>query len=395
MTDHYAAVLGSDPLAFLLGAGQADGFLERHYERDPVIGTGADPDRFRMVVSIDDVDRLVTSTDLREGDLLLADAARGGIEPAVWLDDEGYVDRGVVAAQYRAGATIILNQAQRSLPGLGALCGGLEQVFSSHVQTNLYLTPPDAQGFPSHFDNHDVFVMQVEGRKHWRLYGTPVHTPYRGERFDSHAHDRGEVTHDFILGPGDCVYIPRGLMHDAGTAGNDPSLHVAIGLITRTWADLMLEAVSEVALREPAFRRSLPPGYARDDFDRTEARATMAALAGVLAREVRLDPALDLLADTFVKTRPARNRRRILDGLDGIAPDARFRRAGHVAWRLSARRDDVILTVPGGELHYAPAMTAGVRRALDGTAFTLADLPADGAAMLLGDLIDYGLVEPA
>jgi hypothetical protein len=394
MTDNHAAFHGTDALAFLLGAERAEGFLANSYEREPVIGTGGDPDRFRMVVSIDDVDRLVTSTDLREGDLLLADAARGGIEPDVYLDSEGYVDRAVVAAQYRAGATIILNQAQRSLPGLGALCGGLEHAFSSHVQTNLYLTPPNAQGFPSHFDNHDVLVMQVEGRKHWRLYGTPVDTPYRGERFESQTHERGEVTHDFILGPGDCAYIPRGLMHDAGTAGNEPSLHVAIGLITRTWADLMLEAVSEVALREPAFRRSLPAGYARDDFDRTAARETMAELATMLAAQVRLDPALDLMADTFVKTRPARNRNRINRGLGGIDANAQYQRLDHVAYRMRDAGDHLILTLPGGDIHYAPAVAPGVRRALDGTRFTLADLPDVGGTMLLGDLIDYGVVAP-
>ena len=393
MTDIRAALPDGDPLAFLLGADKADGFLEGSYEREPVIGSAAAADRFRMVVSIDDVDRLVTSTDLKQGDLILADAARGGIDPDVYLDSEGFVDRAVVAAQYRQGATIIVNQAQKFLPGLGALCGGLEHVFSAHVQTNLYLTPPDAQGFPSHFDNHDVFVMQVEGRKHWRLYGTPVTTPYRGERFDSQSHDRGEVTHDFILGPGDCAYIPRGLMHDAGTAGNEPSLHVAIGLITRTWADLMLEAVSEVALREPLFRRSLPAGYARQDFDLADARATMAELATLLAAEVRLEPALDLLADMFIKSRPARNRGRISTGLGGIDAGARFGLASHVAWRLRETAGQLVLTVPGGDLHYAPAMADGVRRALDGAPFTLADLPAEGGAMLLGDLVDYGVVE--
>lgn len=392
MTDTAATAIGTDPVAFLLGTDQAERFFSAHYEREPVIGTTGDPDRFRLVVNVSDIDRLVTSTDLKEGDLILADARRGGIEPSVYLDDQSFVDRGVVASQYRAGATIILNQAQRSIPGLGALCEGLEHVFSSHVQTNLYLTPPDSQGFPSHFDNHDVFVMQVEGRKRWRLYNTPIDTPYRGEGFDSQEHERGEITHDFVLSPGDCVYIPRGLMHDAETAGNEASLHVAIGLITRTWADLMLEAVSEVALREPAFRQSLPAGYGRDDFDRTAVRATMAELATILARELRADPAMDLLADTFVKTRPARNRQRILDGLRGIDSATCYRRAPFVAWRLRAVADDVLLVLPGGELHYAVAVLPALRRALDGSPFTLGDLPGEGIEMLLGDLIDYGVV---
>jgi bifunctional lysine-specific demethylase and histidyl-hydroxylase NO66 len=356
-----ATVLGADPLAFLLGADAAQRFLTDSYERLPVVGSAPNPDRFRLLVSADDIDRLVTSTDLKEGDVILADARRGGIDSETYIDDQGFVDRGVVASEYRAGATIIINQGQRMIPGLGALCEGLEHIFSAHIQTNLYLTPPDAQGFPSHFDNHDVFVMQVQGRKRWRLYNTPVTTPYRGEGFDSHEHVRGEVTHEFILGPGDCAYIPRGLMHDADTAGNEPSLHAAIGLITRTWADLMLEAVSEVALREPAFRNSLPAGYARSDFDRTAARATMAELATILARELRLDPALDLLADTFVKTRPARNAGRVVGGLNGLDASRSYRRAPFVAWRLEQEGDDLLVAVPGGELPFAATLDGPLR----------------------------------
>jgi bifunctional lysine-specific demethylase and histidyl-hydroxylase NO66 len=395
MTENTASLIGADPLAFLLGEAAAASFLASRYEREPVIGNNGDSGRFRRIVNIDDIDRLVTSTDLREGDLLLADASRGGIESETYIDDEGYVDRGVVATQYRSGATIIINQGQRSLPGLGALCEGLEHVFSAHIQTNLYLTPPDSQGFPSHYDNHCVFVIQVEGRKRWRLYGTPVATPYRGEGFDSHTHERGEVTHDFVLGPGDCAYIPRGLMHDAETTGNEPSLHVAIGLITRTWADLMLEAVSEVALRQPAFRNSLPAGYARQDFDRTAARATMAELGAILARDVQVDPALDLLANTFIKTRPARNRGRINDGLTGPAGDARYQRAPYVAWRMQGVGDYIVLMVPGGELHFAAAAQPALNRALDGTPFTHGDLPGDEAAGVFADLLDYGVIIPA
>jgi ribosomal protein L16 Arg81 hydroxylase len=33
------------------------------------------------------------------------------------------------------------------------------------AQTNIYLSPPNAQGFGTHFDSHDVFVLQVAGSK--------------------------------------------------------------------------------------------------------------------------------------------------------------------------------------------------------------------------------------
>lgn len=33
-----------------------------------------------------------------------------------------------------------------------------------------YLTPPGSQGFAPHYDDIEAFVVQLEGRKHWRLY---------------------------------------------------------------------------------------------------------------------------------------------------------------------------------------------------------------------------------
>jgi ribosomal protein L16 Arg81 hydroxylase len=40
------------------------------------------------------------------------------------------------------------------------------------VQTNIYLTPASNQGFRTHYDNHDVMVVQVEGEKLWRFYNS-------------------------------------------------------------------------------------------------------------------------------------------------------------------------------------------------------------------------------
>ena len=46
-------------------------------------------------------------------------------------------------------------------------------------------------------------------------------------------------------------------MHDAISVGEKASLHITVGLIVKKWADLMLEALSEVAIKNPKFRRSL------------------------------------------------------------------------------------------------------------------------------------------
>ena len=167
---------GDDPLRFLIGAAHAETFLETAYEREALVAAHGEPDRFAGLISIDDVDRLLTSTDLREGQLDLADASRR-LSRDDYVDSAGFVDRGAVADFHRNGATIILQQAHQIEPKLGRLCRALEYVFCAHVQTNLYLTPANAQGFRTHYDNHDVFALQIAGEKPWRLYDKPIETP--------------------------------------------------------------------------------------------------------------------------------------------------------------------------------------------------------------------------
>lgn len=390
-----------DPLAFLIGERAARGFVDTVYEQQALTMSAPDAglarDRFDGVVSIADIDRIVTGTDLKSGDLLLADAsADHGIDPSGYLDDQGYVDRGAVAIHYRRGATIILNQAQRIVPALGRLCQGIEHVFSCHTQTNLYLTPAHAQGFPVHFDNHDVFVIQIEGEKRWRLYDVPLDTPYRGEHFVSRVHEKGELRHEFLMKAGDVAYVPRGMMHDALTEGDHPSLHITVGLISRTWADLVLEAVSEVALREPLFRRSLPAGFTRHGFDRAEAHKTLADIGAILAREMRLDPAMDLMANSFVRARPAINGGTISNAWAAMGDGDSFRAAPLAPWRM-VREDGAdgrtCLVVPGTDLWFTAESEAALHRALSGERFTLADLAFEHAEAVVRRLLAYGLVE--
>ncbi len=384
---------GDDPLGYLIAPVTGEEFFARYYEREPLVITREERERFSPLLSIASIDALLSGVDLKEGTVDLTDATRE-IPRESYVSEEGYVDRGVVAHQHRRGATIIVQQLHAWDPTLAGFCRTLESVFSCHVQTNIYLTPANAQGFRTHYDSHDVFVLQISGEKRWRLYNRPVDTPFRGERFEHAEHAVGEITHDFVLKAGDVAYVPRGLMHDADTSGDDqPSLHITTGLIVRTWADLMLEAVSEVALKEPAFRRALPAGYARPGFDRTEARAHFRELARLVGEKAQMDAAFDLSVDNFIRSRAPDTRGAILDvgrELNGVD---RFRRRKFVPFRLAEDGEKLVVIAAGGDVDFEPTDRPALERALSGEPFGLADLAREDAEYMTRRLQAFGLVE--
>jgi bifunctional lysine-specific demethylase and histidyl-hydroxylase NO66 len=382
-----------DALAFLIAPTTREAFFADSYEQAPLLSQSGDPERFAELLTLARLDAFIAGADLREGMLDLAHAETRP-ERGDYVDARGDILRTVVADQYTKGATVILPQLQESIPELGLFCRALEEVFSAHLQTNVYLTPPGHQGFPIHYDNHDVFVLQLSGRKAWRLYDQPVGIPYRGEGFALGDHAPGPLAAAFTLAPGDCLYVPRGLMHDAQNDGDAPSLHITVGLITKTWADLMLEAVSELALEEPDFRRSLPPGFAARDFDRSDAQTHFQRLIGHIAKRARMDGAFELIGDNHLRAR-----RPDVSGVFAAPPPvpqpgATYRRRRYVPWTVAEDDDGKLALIgPGGDILFDPADGDALDIALSGAPFTPEALPAADPAELVRRLWAGGYLE--
>jgi len=420
-----------DALGFLISPVTRDQFLKDYYERGPLIDLRNEPNRYADLLTLETLDHFIASADLREGMVDLTNH-HDRISRDAYVDENGRVIRSAITEEYLRGATIILPHLHDSLANLGEFCRSLEEVFSCHVQTNVYLTPQpraggkpakagsdagavadtdavadaggkadagtkaDAhgnQGFPPHYDNHDVFVMQVSGAKAWRIYGTPVEIPYRGERFELGQHEVGETTQTFTLNPGDCLYLPRGVMHDAENVGEEPSLHITVGLITKTWANLLLESISELALSEPAFRRSLPAGFAARDFDRSDAAAHFEALKTLIAEKAGMDSAFDLLADNFLRARRPNVAGVIAASQRPPNPDDSYRRRRFVPWNVADDEGKLVLVGPDGDIDFRAEDGDALDVALSGKPFTVADLACEEPQHLITTLWAAGYLE--
>ena len=115
-----------------------------------------------------------------------------------------------------------------------------------YTQMNVYVTPANSVGFVSHFDSHDVFVLQLYGSKNWRVYDNPpVILPAndwprkRIKRYMKIKNHSKRLINN-VLKQGDALYIPRGYIHDADCKDlKDDSVHVSIGFFAPLFADLV------------------------------------------------------------------------------------------------------------------------------------------------------------
>ncbi|HKC64029.1 MAG TPA: cupin domain-containing protein [Pyrinomonadaceae bacterium] len=157
--------------------------------------------------------------------------------------------------QLREGATLVLDAVDELHAPLRELAEGLEFYFREHIQINAYAGWQIEKGFDLHFDDHDVFILQVAGRKRWKIYGMTHAFPLASDRGIIEKPESDSIWEGMLL-DGDVLYIPRGWWHVAEPQA-EPTLHLTVGVHNQTGVDL-LRWLSEKMKASAAFRKDLP-----------------------------------------------------------------------------------------------------------------------------------------
>lgn len=356
--------------AFARCVGDVDRFMARSWSREP--HHHRDPGGYADLLSLDDVDRLVSASGLRtpafrlvrDGQPLDPQSytrrARIGSRPVTDLADPGRV-----FAFFADGATIVLQGLQRSWPPLARFCRELEAALTHPVQANAYVTPPVAAGLRIHADAHDVFALHTHGRKQWVTY------PPEGEDADL----------DLVVAAGECLYLPQGVRHAARTV-DEPSVHVTVGVRTVTWQQVLRTAVDgvlEAALDGAPAR--LPPGFAHEPT--TIAAEASDRLADVAKRLAALDGAeiADKVAERFWAARPpllSGQLQQVLRLAGGVDDTTRVRRRPGAVCRVSAAGtgEQVALVLGDRELRAPLRLAPALEWVAQREQFTVGELAA-------------------
>lgn len=268
--------------------------------------------------------------------------------------DSRVVDAAGVVRLFREGASFSIRAADSHWPPLKSIIAGLYEALGETVHTNVYCSPANIQGFRCHYDLHEVFVLQIEGAKRWRIFEPTSDFPVEPWRPEDAPDDSVAPYLDVVLSSGDVLYVPRGHWHYA-VAQDSPSLHITVGVTCRK-GDSFLDWLGPQLLSDASWRRNVPPmGGPTRDGSLPRSTAAFVEWANELRRAL-LDKLSepDLLerfaTDIFVGTSPAVSINMPLDGAAAPLPveDLVFDRPAGQRHVIQERTDGSVVLKAGG-----------------------------------------------
>jgi len=142
------------------------------------------------------------------------------------------------AAAETAPWTLLVQAVDHHVPEVAALLEPFRFVPDWRIDDVMVSYATDGGGVGAHFDQYDVFLVQGLGRRRWRV----------GPRCDAATallpHDDlrliadFEATGDWVLEPGDILYVPPGFAHD-GVAVGDDCMTYSVGFRAPSRGDLV------------------------------------------------------------------------------------------------------------------------------------------------------------
>ncbi|MFY1692396.1 cupin domain-containing protein [Plantactinospora sp. WMMB782] len=390
-------VPGSRPALARCVAVEPAKFAAAYWGRAALLSRAAElgnPDGFRDLLSPADADELLSRRGLRtpflrvakNGKVLPAAEYTGGGGAGAEITDQVLDER--VLGLYADGATLVFQGLHRLWPPLVDFTRELSRQLGQPLQVNAYLTPPGSQGFATHYDTHDVFVLQVDGHKHWQIHEPVLPDPLERQPWGGRADEVAAVADgppalDVLLGPGDALYLPRGWLHSA-RAQDERSLHLTVGVRALT-RYAMVEALLELAAEDRRLRATLPFGMDVAEADQVEPELTetVEALRDWLGGVDPAAVAARLRARAWPAARPAPIRPLAqAAAIAGVDVQTRIAPRDGLRWQLTAQPASdgagpgrVVLSLFDRTLSFPAQCALAVRAFLDGGVHRVGDLP--------------------
>jgi 50S ribosomal protein L16 3-hydroxylase len=230
------------PLA-LLGGLSPQTFMKRHWQKKPLLIRQAMPG-FKPLLGEKALRELASQAEVESR--FIAHSGNPG-KPA-WQVEQGPFHKAKLPPASRPNWTLLLQGVNLHLDSADELLQQFRFVPDARLDDLMISYATDGGGVGPHFDSYDVFLLQAHGTRRWRI----------GRQKDLALQDnvplkllsRFEPEQEFLLEPGDMLYLPPQYAHDGIAVGECMTYSIgfrapSLGEMTRElllrWADRLEE----------------------------------------------------------------------------------------------------------------------------------------------------------
>lgn len=237
-----------------------DTFQDRYFEKRPFFKKACfDSSRYDWEV----IDRALALQD--PGREMLKVLKSGRVAPEDYIEE--FIDIGVrrrrilkdrLYKHLSEGATIVLNRIELASPSMHELCMQVGRLAGAQTTANAYACLGGGPATNVHWDTHDVFILQLTGTKHWRVYEPTFPLPISSQVSNDRKEDVPEQPFLALsLEAGDALYVPRGWWHRVTPIDNHETIHLTVAVHTPLILDYVVWACSNVLPNFLEMRHSL------------------------------------------------------------------------------------------------------------------------------------------
>jgi len=155
--------------------------------------------------------------------------------------------------------TLLVQAVNQWVPDVNELLQAFRFVPDWRLDDIMVSYAADQGSVGPHFDYYDVFLLQGAGYRRWQLGQTCDSTSPLQQDTELNLLREFEANEDWLLGPGDMLYLPPGLAH-WGTAQGDDCITYSIGFRAPSQAEILTEFSQELASHLTNDQRYRDPG---------------------------------------------------------------------------------------------------------------------------------------
>ena len=218
-------------------------FLSEYWQKKPLVVRQAFRD-FQCPITAEELAGLSCEEEVNSRIILEKD----GEHP--WFPIFGPMEEEVFSSLPESHWTLAINDLEKVVPELAVISDQFRFIPDWRFDDLMSSYAVDQGSVGPHFDLYDVFIIQGTGRRRWQVSAAEVPADNQADGTPLRIQKTFNAEQEWILEPGDMIYIPPNISHHGVSLGE--SISFSVGYRAVSHADLVNDFIAHITQDLPA-----------------------------------------------------------------------------------------------------------------------------------------------